>query len=172
VTGDGSQGVTVDHGICVVEPASTRAGIYVGIARGRDRNVAWIVDGTGAEDAEDLLADRIARPTPSLSAHGVREQLHRAQGKAIELDEAQRMIERMARPQSSRALPLRCSEPRNRVGRWQQNRRRLNDPGVRPVSPYVHRPTEGLTCGSVRPKVTRREQLRGPSARRWVLSPR
>jgi hypothetical protein len=47
VTGYGSQGVTVDHGICVVEPSGTRAGIYVGMTRGRDRNVAWVVDRTG-----------------------------------------------------------------------------------------------------------------------------
>jgi ATP-dependent exoDNAse (exonuclease V) alpha subunit len=40
VTGYGSQGVTVDHGICVIGPSSSRAGIYVGMTRGRDRNVA------------------------------------------------------------------------------------------------------------------------------------
>ncbi|MDP9426063.1 MAG: relaxase domain-containing protein, partial [Actinomycetota bacterium] len=34
VTGYGNQGVTTDHGICVVEPSSSRAGIYVGMTRG------------------------------------------------------------------------------------------------------------------------------------------
>ncbi len=46
VTGYGTQGVTTDHAIAVVEPSSTRAGIYVAMTRGRGRNVAWIVDRT------------------------------------------------------------------------------------------------------------------------------
>ena len=58
VTGYGNQGVTVDHGICVVEPASTRAGIYVAMTRGRGRNVAWVLDRTGLEDAEEVVRHR------------------------------------------------------------------------------------------------------------------
>ena len=63
VTGYGTQGATTDHAIAVVEPASTRAGIYVAMTRGRDRNVAWIVDATGLADPEDA-------PVPPMpSAH-------------------------------------------------------------------------------------------------------
>ena len=80
VTGYGNQGVTVDHGICVVEPASTRAGIYVAMTRGRGRNVAWVLDRTGLEDAEEVFATAIARPPNARTAHAVREQLYRAAG--------------------------------------------------------------------------------------------
>ncbi|MDQ4132579.1 MAG: hypothetical protein M3179_05080 [Actinomycetota bacterium] len=71
VTGYGTQGVTTDHGIAVVEPSSTRAGIYVAMTRGRGRNAAWIVDRTGLADAEEVLAAAIARPANALSAHAV-----------------------------------------------------------------------------------------------------
>ena len=37
VTGYGTQGITTDHAIAVVEPSSTRAGIYVAMTRGRGR---------------------------------------------------------------------------------------------------------------------------------------
>jgi hypothetical protein len=106
VTGYGTQGVTVDHGICVVEPASTRAGVYVAITRGRDRNVAWIVDRTGLEDPEEAFAVTIARPPNVRSAHAVRDQLHRAAGvtppehatqTALPDDPARRMAERLHR---------------------------------------------------------------------------
>ena len=79
VTGYGNQGVTVDHGICVVEPASTRAGIYVAMTRGRGRNAASVLDRTGLEDAEEVFATAIARP-PARTAQAVREQLYRAAG--------------------------------------------------------------------------------------------
>ena len=82
VTGYGSQGVTVDHGVCVVEPGSTRAGVYVGMTRGRDRNVAWVVDRSGLVDAEEAFAAAIGRPPNALTAHGVGEQLHRRAGLA------------------------------------------------------------------------------------------
>ncbi len=59
VTGYGNQGVTTDHGICVVEPSSSRAGIYVGMTRGRGHNLAWVVDPTG------LAAPRRPSPPPS-----------------------------------------------------------------------------------------------------------
>ncbi len=68
VTGYGTQGVTTDHGIAVVEPSSTRAGIYVAMTRGRGRNAAWIVDRTRLADAEEILAAAIARPANALSA--------------------------------------------------------------------------------------------------------
>lgn len=40
VTGYGSQGITTDHAICIVEPGSSRAGTYVGMTRGRHHNRA------------------------------------------------------------------------------------------------------------------------------------
>ncbi len=105
VTGYGNQGVTVDHGICVVEPASTRAGIYVAMTRGRGRNVAWVLDRTGLEDAEEAFATAIARPPNARTAHAVREQLYRAAGasppavatppETLSEDPARRMAERL-----------------------------------------------------------------------------
>lgn len=71
VTGYGTQGMTTDHAIAVVEPSSTRAGIYVAMTRGRDRNLAWIVDRTGLGDPEEALAASIARPPNAQSAHAV-----------------------------------------------------------------------------------------------------
>ena len=105
VTGYGNQGVTVDHGICVVEPASTRAGIYVGMSRGRGRNVAWVLDRTGLEDAEEAFATAIARPPNARTAHAVRDQLYRVAGasppavatppETLPEDPARRMAERL-----------------------------------------------------------------------------
>ncbi len=43
VTGYGTQGMTCDHAMAVIEPSSTRAGVYVAMTRGRERNMAWIV---------------------------------------------------------------------------------------------------------------------------------
>lgn len=80
VTGYGSQGSTVDHGICVVESSSTRAGIYVGMTRGRGHNVAWIVDRTGLLEAEEAFAAAIAKPANARTAHAVRAELHRRAG--------------------------------------------------------------------------------------------
>lgn len=96
VTGYGTQGVTTDHGISVVEPSSTRAGIYVAMTRGRGRNVAWIVDRTGLADAEEALAAAIARPANALSAHAVAGRLGGdVPGAVIEDDHAQRMARRL-----------------------------------------------------------------------------
>ncbi len=70
VTGYGNQGVTVDHGICVVEPASTRAGIYVAMTRGRNRNVAWVLDRTGRGCRGSLrLDDRSSTERPNRPCH-------------------------------------------------------------------------------------------------------
>ena len=82
VTSYGNQGTTVDHGICVIEPASTRASIYVAMTRGRGRNIAWLVDRTGTADAEVSFAAAIARPPNAGTAHAVRDRLHRAAGVA------------------------------------------------------------------------------------------
>lgn len=95
VTGYGNQGVTTDHGICAIEPSSSRAGIYVAMTRGRGRNVAWIVDKTGLADAEDVFASAIARPSNALTAHAVREQLGGEAPEPAEDIPAQRMIRRL-----------------------------------------------------------------------------
>ncbi len=96
VTGYGSQGVTTDHAIAVVEPSSTRAGIYVAMKRGRRRNVAWIVDRTGLADAEDGLATAIARPANALSAHAVAARLGGEVTEAVaQDDQARRMARRL-----------------------------------------------------------------------------
>ena len=106
VTGYGNQGTTVDHGICVIEPASTRAGIYVAMTRGRGRNVALIVDRTGSADAEVCFAAAIARPPNAGTAHAVRDRLYRAAGVAppepvlpalTDDDAARRMAEHLSR---------------------------------------------------------------------------
>lgn len=96
VTGHGNQGITADHGICVVEPAASRAGIYVAMTRGRHRNVAWIVDRSGLLDAEDAFTAAIARPASALSALAMREQLHHARGQDIVRDQAEVTVERLA----------------------------------------------------------------------------
>jgi len=106
VTGYGNQGTTVDHGICVIEPASTRAGTYVAMTRGRGRNVALIVDRTGSADAEVSFAAAIARPPNAGTAHAVRDRLYRAAGVAppepvipasADDDPARRMAEHLSR---------------------------------------------------------------------------
>ncbi len=106
VTGYGSQGVTVDHGISVIEPASTRAGIYVGMTRGRGRNVAWILDPTGIDDSEEIFAAAIARPANSLTAHAVREQLHRNRGQVVAEDPVERAAAQLARLQAAEGPSL------------------------------------------------------------------
>jgi ATP-dependent exoDNAse (exonuclease V) alpha subunit len=80
VTGCGSQGITTDHAISVVEPGSSRAGIYVGMTRGRHHNRALVIDPTGLADPQEAFAAAIARPANALTVHAVREQLYRAAG--------------------------------------------------------------------------------------------
>jgi len=80
VTGYGSQGITTDHGICVVERSSSRAGVYVGMTRGRVNNEALVLDRTGEVDAAEELAAIIGRPAHSLTAHMARDHLYRAKG--------------------------------------------------------------------------------------------
>lgn len=103
VTGYGNQGVTTDHGICVVEPSSSRAGIYVAMTRGRGRNVAWIVDKTGQADAEAAFASAIARPANASTAHAVRRQLGGEVPEPVEDTPAQRMIRRLDQVQTPTA---------------------------------------------------------------------
>lgn len=108
VTSYGSQGITTDHGLCIVEAGSGRAGIYVGMTRGRRDNRALIVDRAGVADAEDAFAAVIARPATALTAHATRDQLYRAAGvdpPGIEL--AQEPARRALAPAAGRSSPAR-----------------------------------------------------------------
>src|SRR5262249_52937603 len=71
VTGYGNQGVTTDHAIAVIEPCSSRAGVYVAMTRGRGRNIAFVVDGTGLADGAEIVAAVVARPENAVTAHAV-----------------------------------------------------------------------------------------------------
>ncbi len=106
VTGYGNQGVTTDHGICVVEPSSSRAGIYVAMTRGRGRNLAWVVDRSGLADTEEAFAAAIARPATSLTAHAVRARLGGEPLRPVVEDSTQRALRRLDRLQArSRPAP-------------------------------------------------------------------
>ena len=109
VTGYGNQGDTTDHGICVVEPSSSRAGIYVAMTRGRGRNEAWILDRTGLADAEDAFASAITRPPNALTAHAVREQIGGDVPDPVEDTPAQRMIRRLDQVQTRNGPTRRVS---------------------------------------------------------------
>jgi hypothetical protein len=76
VTGYGNQGITVDVGICVVEPTTSRAGLYVGMTRGRQRNLAVVLDEQGAQDPAEAMASILQRPGGGEAAHAVRDRLH------------------------------------------------------------------------------------------------
>ena len=80
VTGYGNQGVTTDHAICVVEPGSSRAGVYVGMTRGRHRNIGIVTDDTGLADPADVLTSILQRPASGVTAHATRTRLHAEQG--------------------------------------------------------------------------------------------
>ncbi|MDP9020186.1 MAG: relaxase domain-containing protein [Actinomycetota bacterium] len=96
VTGYGTQGMTTDHAIAVVEPSSTRAGVYVALTRGRNRNLAWIVDRTGLADAEEALAAAIARPPNAMAAHAMAARLGGTPPEPVlEEDAARRMARRL-----------------------------------------------------------------------------
>ena len=107
VTGYGNQGVTVDHGICVIEASTSRAGAYVGLTRGRRTNSAFVPDDDGLVDPAEVLAAVIRRPANGVTAHAVRDRL---QGPAIAepLEEAARMAARLdqihQRPPAARQL--------------------------------------------------------------------
>lgn len=97
--GTANQGITVDHGICVVEATSSRAGFYVGMTRGRVSNVAWVVDATGTADPVDTLTALIRRPERGITAHAMRDQLHGHPRSSVD-DDSLRMraqLDRIAR---------------------------------------------------------------------------
>lgn len=80
VTGYGTQGDTVDVGIAVLEPSTTRNHAYVAMTRGRQANHALVVDPTGVVDPGEWLAEIITRPVAADSALEVQARLHRDAG--------------------------------------------------------------------------------------------
>ncbi len=68
VTGYGNQGDTVDIGIAVLEPGTTRNHAYVAMTRGRKANHAWIPDPTGTTDPAGAFAEMISRTPRQESA--------------------------------------------------------------------------------------------------------
>ncbi len=80
VTGYGNQGDTVDVGLAVLEPGTTRSHAYVAMTRGRTANHAWIPDPTGTTDPADQLAQIISRTPNHEAALAVRAKLHREAG--------------------------------------------------------------------------------------------
>lgn len=104
VTGYGNQGVTVDHGICVIEASTSRAGAYVGLTRGRKTNTAFVPDPDGLTDPAEVLVGVIRRPANGVTAHAVRDRLDGPASPAApeppELEEAARMAARLDQLQS------------------------------------------------------------------------
>src|SRR5690606_5916222 len=80
VTGYGNQGDTVDVGIAVLEPGTTRNHAYVAMTRGRHTNVAVLPDATGTLDPAEALTEMIARTPRHDSVLAVRARLHREAG--------------------------------------------------------------------------------------------
>lgn len=80
VTGYGNQGDTVDIGLAVIEPGTTRNHVYVALTRGREANHALIPDPTGTLDPADHLTKSLARGTEREAALPTLERLHHQAG--------------------------------------------------------------------------------------------
>ncbi len=80
VTGYGNQGDTVDVGIAVLEPGTTRNHAYVAMTRGRQTNLAVIPDPTGTTEPAEALTEMVARTPRHDSALAVRARLHQEAG--------------------------------------------------------------------------------------------
>ncbi|QGG96794.1 ATP-dependent DNA helicase [Actinomarinicola tropica] len=80
VTGYGNQGDTVDIGLAILEPGTTRNHAYVALTRGRLANNAWIPDPIGIADPATALAEIIDRTPRASSALATQAALHRAAG--------------------------------------------------------------------------------------------
>jgi conjugative relaxase-like TrwC/TraI family protein len=107
VTGYGNQGATTDHGICVIEPGSSRAGIYVGMTRGRKRNIAWTLDPTGLDAPEDTFASAIARPPNERTAHAVRAELQNEADRSPASERMHDRLEALQRADHAASPPVR-----------------------------------------------------------------
>jgi conjugative relaxase-like TrwC/TraI family protein len=101
VTGYGNQGDTVDVGIAILEPGTTRNHAYVALTRGRHNNTAWIPDPTGTLDPAQQLADMITRQPDHDSALATRAHLHREAG----LDPPAVPERRRTEPSNERPIP-------------------------------------------------------------------
>ena len=80
VTGYGNQGDTVDIGLAVLEPGTTRNHAYVALTRGRTENTAWLPDPTGLADPADDLTTILTRATDQQTALATRADLYRRAG--------------------------------------------------------------------------------------------
>jgi ATP-dependent exoDNAse (exonuclease V) alpha subunit len=76
VTGYGNQGDTVDIGLAVLEPGTTRNHAYVALTRGRTDNTAWLPDDTGLANPADGLETILSRGTDHESALATRMRLY------------------------------------------------------------------------------------------------
>ncbi|HET6793949.1 MAG TPA: hypothetical protein VFH45_05885 [Acidimicrobiales bacterium] len=94
VTGYGNQGVTVDHGICILEASTSRAGVYVAMTRGRSTNTAFVPDQTGITDPAEVLAGVIRRPHNGLTAHAARDRISASHHHST-VDDGQHWMERV-----------------------------------------------------------------------------
>jgi conjugative relaxase-like TrwC/TraI family protein len=121
VTGYGNQGDTVDAGIAVLEPGTTRSHAYVAMTRGRVANIAIFADPTGTTDPAQTLTDMITRPPSVDSALATRTRLHQEAGvteppiqpngpidtdRAAKADEIQRRLDALQRAPGGRSLGL------------------------------------------------------------------
>ncbi|QYG91000.1 relaxase domain-containing protein [Iamia sp. SCSIO 61187] len=82
VTGYGNQGDTVEIGLAVLEPGTTRNHTYVAMTRGRHTNLAFLTDPTGTAHAGDLLTSIIERTPRHDSALAIDDALHRQAARA------------------------------------------------------------------------------------------
>jgi hypothetical protein len=107
VTGYGAQGDTVDVGIAVLEPSTSRNHAYVAMTRGRQANHALVVDPTGTADPGDRLAEIVTRPAATHAALAVQSRLHRdANVKPPDPAAAMRLtLERMHRAGQAHTAP-------------------------------------------------------------------
>jgi conjugative relaxase-like TrwC/TraI family protein len=80
VTGYGNQGDTVDIGLAILEPGTTRNHAYVALTRGRQANHAWIPDPTGLVDPAQHLERIISQEPRRQSALAIHHDLHLAAG--------------------------------------------------------------------------------------------
>ncbi|MBK5221816.1 MAG: hypothetical protein JJE52_02850 [Acidimicrobiia bacterium] len=120
VTGYGNQGDTVDIGLAVLEPGTTRNHAYVALTRGRHTNHAWIPDPTGTLDPADALANMIDRTPNAGSALAIRRQLNEAAGRSMP-----RGVELVATPVSNSPGDRSLAE---RVAKMQERLARLHSP--------------------------------------------
>jgi ATP-dependent exoDNAse (exonuclease V) alpha subunit len=80
VTGYGNQGDTVDIGLAIIEPGTTRNHTYVALTRGREANHAYVPDPTGTLDPADHLTHVIDRASEREAALPTLERLHHQAG--------------------------------------------------------------------------------------------